>query len=210
MRLIRSLLVILCCFFSLSICAHPHSFIEMKTKILGTQTQINGFHMQWTFDAITTTYMYDGLDMSSKNKHKTLARLTQSILTNMKKSHYFIYVYHQDKLMALNQVQSARLQNNQNHQAILTFDVMLAHPLAVTTQDMRFMVYDPTYYVDIFWNKKSDVSLAKPLMPFYKIKLVEPHPSLEQMNYATSLDVETHPDNTLGELFTQQIVLIAN
>ena len=80
-------------FISSSVQSHPHSWIDLKTVIEGDKNQITGFKMSWTFDAITSSYMLDGEDLSEQNKAKALQEMAEGILENLVQTDYFTYFY---------------------------------------------------------------------------------------------------------------------
>lgn len=186
--------------------AHPHSFIKIKTRIEGNETQITGFNMVWTFDAMTTAYMYDGEDLSPKAKETSLKNLALSVIDNMKNTHYFTYFYHNHEPIRYKVVKTAEMEDKSG-EAILSFDIRLSKPLPVSKDTLELMIFDPSYYVDLYWDKNTDVSLSAELAKSCHYKIVEPHPTTEQMNYAMSLSLDADPDDTLGQLFTQKVEL---
>jgi len=76
-----------------SVQAHPHSWIDLKTTIIGTDTHITGFNMSWSFDAITSMYMLDGEALTDENRASTLKKLSSSVMKNINLEHYFTYFY---------------------------------------------------------------------------------------------------------------------
>ncbi len=93
----------LCCLFCISTLfpvmdakAHPHSWIDMKTEIVGDKSQVLGFNMSWTFDAMTSAYMLDGEDLSEKNIADTLALIASDIMRNLNEADYFTFFYDHD------------------------------------------------------------------------------------------------------------------
>ena len=45
---------------SFTTCAHPHSFISLKTELVTDGTQLSGLKMRWTMDEITSAdLLYD-------------------------------------------------------------------------------------------------------------------------------------------------------
>ncbi len=47
---LKVLLVCISLFAGASVQAHPHSWVDTKTVIQGSDSHISGFHMSWTFD----------------------------------------------------------------------------------------------------------------------------------------------------------------
>lgn len=192
--------------FSFLVSAHPHSFIQTKTEIQGDNNQITGFKMTWTFDAMTTAYMYDGVDLSTQAQKASLQELANSIIENMKNEHYFTYFYNKDMPIKYKVVKSAQM-IDKDGQAILTFGMTLSKPQPLTKDSLRLLIYDPSYYVDMYWENKTDLTLSKDLASRCSYRIIEPNPTTEQMNYAMSLSMDADPDNALGQLFTQEVRL---
>ncbi len=188
------------------ISAHPHSWIDLKTEVLGDDNAITGFSMDWTFDAMTTAYLFDGEDMSPAHRAKTLKDVGQSVINNMLSQHYFTYFYDKDTPIKYEEVKQARLTETKG-KATLSFTLLLAHPYTYNGHKLTLRIFDPTYYVDMSWRNKSDITLANNLGSRCNFKLVEPHPTSAQISYAMSLPADADPDNQLGQLFTQTLEL---
>ncbi|WP_456295885.1 DUF1007 family protein [Vibrio sp. AK197] len=184
--------------------AHPHSWISMTTQINGNEKQLTGFDMSWTFDAMTTAYLFDGEDMSKGQRQKTLNKLAQSTIDNMLQSHYFTYFYDADGTTPIRykKVTSAELSTSKG-KATLTFQLMLSKPYVFNGNTLTLKVFDPTYYVDMSWDDRQHLVLNQALKKHCSFKLIEPNPTPEQVSYAMSLPVDADPDNALGQLFTQ-------
>ncbi|MCA2014595.1 DUF1007 family protein [Vibrio tritonius] len=186
--------------------AHPHSWIDMTTQIQGTDKAITGFHMIWQFDPMTTAYLFDGEDMSPKHKQETLDKLAKSILNNMLSTHYFTYFYH-DKTPIKYKTGESPVLTTERGKATFTFDLPLAKPYPLTQDPLKLLIFDPTYYVDISWKNRSSIELSSALAKQCQFEIVEPHPTAKEVAYATDLPADADPDDTLGQLFTQSLVL---
>lgn len=189
-----------------SLQAHPHSWIEMKTHIEGENGMITGLSMEWSFDAMTSMYMLDGEDIAAESEEETFKKLASSVIDNMMYEHYFTYFYDGETPIKYAIAENAKFERDKA-KLVMTFDLPLSKPKAVKRDALRLLIFDPSYFVDMSWNSKSDVSLSPDLEGQCSLKLVEPNPTPEQMSYAMSLSVDADPDNTLGQLFTQSIEL---
>ena len=193
-------------FWAPSLQAHPHSWIEMKTHIEGESGMITGLSMEWSFDAMTSMYMLDGEDIAAESEEETFKKLASSVIDNMMYEHYFTYFYDGETPIKYAIAENAKFERDKA-KLVMTFDLPLSKPKAVKRDALRLLIFDPSYFVDMSWNSKSDVSLSPDLERQCSLKLVEPNPTPEQMSYAMSLSVDADPDNTLGQLFTQSIEL---
>ncbi len=57
---------------------------------------------------------------------------------------------------------------------------------------------------------KGDIILSPELAKTCSFKLIEPHPTPEQVTYAMSIPADADPDNKLGQVFTQTVQLFCN
>ncbi len=160
--------------------------------------------MEWKFDAMTSAYMLDGEDTSSKKEQETLHNVAVSVLKNMLYEHYFTYFYDGDTPIRYKIAQNAKLTRDRA-KLVLSFELPLSKPKQITKDTLRLLIFDPSYYVDMTWNSINDVVLSDDLARDCQIALIEPTPTLEQMTYAMSLPADADPDNALGQLFTQTV-----
>lgn len=191
---------------SLTAQAHPHSWIDLKTEIEGNETQITGFKMSWTFDAMTSAYMLDGEDLSAKNKIKSLQKVADSVMKNMSLEHYFTYFYDDETPIKYSRSNQSVLTQ---HKAKLTLDfyIPLSKPKNILGRTLKLLIFEPSYYVDMSWVKKSDIQLSTHLSKRCTLQLVDPKPTAEQVTYAMSLATDADPDNALGQLFSQKVMI---
>lgn len=184
--------------------AHPHSWVDMKTYVQGTTDTITGFKLSWTFDPMTTAYMFDGEDMSPAHKKATMQKVADSVMKNLLNSHYYTYFY--DKTTPIKYLVAGKGKLTQNGpKATLTFELPLAHPKKVTKDSIKLHIFEPTYYMDMTWDKSSDITLSPELAKTCTTKLIPANPTPEEVSYAMSLPADADPDNTLGQLFTQTV-----
>ncbi len=200
------LLGALCIIPSVSI-AHPHSWVDIHTEILGTKTHITGFKMHWTFDAMTSAYMLDGEDTSAENKVSTFETIADSVMENLLQEHYFTYFYQNEQPIKYKVSPGGSLSQDRM-KITLSFELPLATPQPLPEKPLKLRVFEPSYYVDLAWKANSDITLAEPLKEHCQVKVIKPNPTAEQMSYAMSLPADADPDNALGQLFTQTVTIV--
>lgn len=203
------LLAIIFMFSCANLSAHPHSWIEIKTEIKGDSTQISALKMQWKFDAMTSVYMLDGYDLSAQCFEQSMQEIATSVIENMASAHYFTYLYNLQKPVKYKIVTDAKLFKDKN-ELILEFEIILAKPLLIKNSAIKLLIFDPSYYVDLFWVKDSAISLSSQLASKCSFKLIEPQPTAKQVNQAMSLTIDADPDYTLGQIFTQKVQLMCD
>jgi len=189
--------------------AHPHSWIDVKTVIVGDESNITGFDMSWTFDTVTSAYMLDGKDFSKEtpeDKSKAFQKIAKSVMNNLTLQHYFTYFYDVDKPIKFTMSKNGKL-SQKKLKLTLTFFLPLSKPHSIKHRTLELMVFEPSYYVQMSWLKKQDITLSPTLEKQCHLDLVEPNPTSKQLAYAMSKPPDDIPDNELGELFSQRILI---
>jgi len=200
--LLFSLLSMLPSFLS----AHPHAWVDTNTYINSNETHITSLHMTWTFDAETSNYMLQGEDVSAENINKTLQLLADSVVGNMYNEHYFTYLYDGSTPIRYKAARYPELIQN-NEKLVLSFELPLSEPIAFKGKKFKLFIYDATYFVDMSWSNKKEIQLSEQINTQCTGQLVEPKVSDAQRAYTLSLASDIAPDNTIGQLFSQQFQL---
>ncbi|WLI75930.1 DUF1007 family protein [Kosakonia sp. H02] len=194
---------------SFYVMAHPHSFIRMKTQVLTDNGQFTGLKMRWKMDEITSAdLLYDAGD--AKPGDEIWKKLAAEVMANVLGQHYFTEVWHNgQKVKFLNRPSEYGLAREE-HQAVLTFVLPLAQAQPLKGQKYTFATFDPTYYVDMSYDKENDVMLPAALQSACKMSVHTPKPGEEVLNYAQSLDKSDAPeeDMELGKQFAQTVTLV--
>ena len=85
-------LYLLGCLLGQHVLAHPHAFIDMKTKVLVDKQQLVGFSMQWILDEPSSAaVLYDV--KQAKSDKKALQKLIDEVIGNVVNEHYFSYLF---------------------------------------------------------------------------------------------------------------------
>ncbi|MBD1575216.1 DUF1007 family protein [Vibrio sp. S11_S32] len=199
-------LLLLMFWVCLPVQAHPHSWISMKTKIVGSDGYITKLSMAWQMDPMTSAYALDGENVSPAKIKKNLDALAYEAVSNMYQQHYLTQMLVGNKSIDFVKTSKGHYRLD-GAKLTLMFDLTLQHPIPLSSSDIRLQVYEPTYYVDMEWQKASDVSLSEQLAKQCKTTLVQPHPTAKQISYAASIPIDVTGDPDLGNLFAQTIKL---
>ena len=194
---------------SFNLMAHPHSFIRIKTEVLSDNGHFTGLKMRWTMDEITSAdLLYDA--GAAKPGDEIWKKLAAEVMANVLAQHYFTEIWHNgQKVKFLNRPGEYGM-TREAHQAVLTFILPLAQPQPLKGQAYTFTTLDPTYYVDMSYEAKSDVALPAALQSICQTTLHTPQPGEEVLNYAQSLDKNDAPQEEmeLGKQFAQTVTLL--
>lgn len=207
-KILTALLVVL----SINVQAHPHAFIEMKTKLLVKDNQLLGFSVNWLLDeASSAEILYDlkAVEKDAQAKQK----LIDDIMANVVHEHYFSYLYDKNgnkvkySAKPLNYGVKAEISANNGHIANYYFDFMLSKPQSLTDNFYTLMIYDPTYYVSMYYDTSSAVDFSA--VPAHcQGEMIDPTVDEKTREYAQSLDKsQREADFSLGAQFAQKVLL---
>ena len=145
-------------FLSLSAAAHPHSFISLQTEAVAENGLLTGFKMRWTMDEITSAdLLYDA--GNAKPGSEIWKKLAAEVMANVLGQHYFSELWHNGQRVKFDNRPAGYGLERSGHQAVLTFTLPLAKPQPLAGQTFTFSTYDPTYYVDMYYDKDADFTL---------------------------------------------------
>lgn len=193
-------------FYTFNVSAHPHSWVDLQTTIVGDKSHITGFNMSWTFDAMTSFYMLEGQTLSTENKEKILQNIIPALMDNLVLEHYFTYFYKGDTPISYLSSLDGILTQHKT-QLKLDFHIPLAEPQKIGSTPLKLQVFESSYYVDMSWGGISNVKLSPELARHCSLQLLEPNPTPKEIGYAMSLPEDASPDIALGGIFSQSVIL---
>ncbi|MFP5597418.1 DUF1007 family protein [Kluyvera sp. 142486] len=193
---------------SLNVSAHPHSFITITNQLVVADGKLTGMKMRWVMDELTSAdLLYDA--GNAKPGDEVWKKLAAEVMANVLGQHYFTEFWHDGKKVKFENLPTAYGLARQGHQAVLTFTLPLATPQTLAGQTYTFSTFDPTYYVDMSYEKDGDVAFAPDFKGVCKVSVHTPHPNDEMLSYAQSLDKADAPpeDMDLGKQFAQKVTI---
>lgn len=188
--------------------AHPHSFIHLKTELVSENNQFVALKMRWTMDEITSAdLLYDA--GNAKPGDEIWKKLAAEVMANVLGQHYFTEVWRNGQKVKFKNRPTEYGMEREEHQAVLTFVLPLAQPQPLAGQTYIISTFDPTYYVDMSYDKDNDAKLAPGLSNQCRINVHTPTPNEQSLRFAQSLDKEDAPpeDMELGKQFAQKVTV---
>ncbi len=188
--------------------AHPHSFISLTTTLVIQGDTLSGLKMRWVMDEITSAdLLYDA--GRAKAGDEVWKKLAAEVMANVLAQHYFTEFWHNGQKVTFSATPQDYQLSREEHKAVLSFVLPLAKPQPLAGQSYRFSTFDPTYYVDMFYENDSDVTLPKALQQRCRVAVKTPEPGEEVLAFAQSLDKADAPpeDMNLGKQFAQEVTL---
>ena len=188
--------------------AHPHSCIHLKTELVSENNQFVALKMRWTMDEITSAdLLYDA--GNAKPGDEIWKKLAAEVMANVLGQHYFTEVWHNGQKVKFKNRPTEYGMEREEHQAVLTFVLPLAHPQPLAGQTYSISTFDPTYFVDMSYDQDRDAALAPGFSKQCRISVHTPTPNEQTLSFAQSLDKEDAPpeDMELGKQFAQTVTL---
>ncbi|MEQ8824990.1 MAG: DUF1007 family protein [Filomicrobium sp.] len=142
--------------------AHPHVWVDVKTKVDYKDGKIVGFKNSWTFDEGYSTMAIEGLDTNGDGKYdrKELAELAQVNIDGLKEFDYFTHPKLNDARLKIGTPKDYWLERK-NEILTLHFTLPLVEPVLAEAEGFTFQVYDPTFYISFEFIKKRPIVLSK-------------------------------------------------
>ncbi|ROR05708.1 ABC-type uncharacterized transport system substrate-binding protein [Erwinia sp. JUb26] len=189
--------------------SHPHSFIDMQTTLVHQGDNITGLKMHWVMDEITSAdLLYDAAD--AKPDSVVWKKLAAEVMANVLGQHYFTEFWHQKQPVKFENLPPEYHLSRQGHQAVLEFVLPLALPQPFKGQRFVFSTFDPTYFVDMYYDSEKSLKIPDELVNECKFELKTPKPDASMQAYALSLDKADAPaeEMDLGRQFAQTVTLV--
>jgi ABC-type uncharacterized transport system substrate-binding protein len=140
--------------------AHPHVWVAAREEILfNPQGEVTGVRHIWTFDEMYSAFAVQGLGKDGKPPtREELAPLAKTNVDSLADFQYFTAVKTGPKYHEFGEPTDYWLEADDKRIVTLRFTLPLKSPVSAR-KPLVFMVYDPTYFVDIELEKQDPVVL---------------------------------------------------
>lgn len=164
--------------------------------------------MHWVMDEITSAdLLYDAGEASPDSE--VWKKLAAEVMANVLGQHYFTEFWHQKQAVKFDNLPPEYRLSRQDNRAVLEFVLPLAHPQPLKGQRFVFSTFDPTYFVDMYYDSEKSLKIPAELAERCQFKLETPKPDASVQAYALSLDKADAPteEMDLGRQFAQKVTL---
>lgn len=188
--------------------SHPHSFIDMQATLVHKDNQLTGLKMHWVMDEITSAdLLYDAGE--AKPGSVVWKKLAAQVMANVLGQHYFSELWHEGKAVKFDNLPPEYSLSREGHKAVLDFILPLGEPRPLAGQRYTFSTFDPSYFVDMYYDSKKSLHIPPELAKQCQFSLHTPKPNASMQAYALSLDKADAPpeDMDLGQQFAQTVTL---
>lgn len=196
-------------FFSGSLQAHPHVWIDLRVSPqVNDQGEVTALRQAWRFDPFYSLVLIEELERGGPKDEleQRLDELALEVVRNLQKFEFFTRMRLEGKRQSFAQVVDYNLMQV-GRRIEFSFVLPLQEPVALKGQQLHYQVYDPSYYIEIL--HLPGRGLDKEALPeVCKMELQEPNPSSDLIEKALALDENEVPeDPMLGEHFAETVYL---
>jgi len=181
----------------------------MQTTLVHQGDKMTGLKMHWVMDEITSAdLLYDAT--GAKPDSEVWKKLAAQVMANVLGQHYFTEFWHQKQAVKFYNLPPEYHLSRQGNKAVLDFILPLAQPQTLKGQQFVFSTFDPTYFVDMYYDSEKSLNIPAELAQQCHFELHTPKPNASLQAYALSLDNADAPeeDRELGRQFAQTVTLI--
>ncbi|HGO5854807.1 TPA: DUF1007 family protein [Mannheimia haemolytica] len=213
MKLVKIVIMLFAALGAKQVIAHPHSFVDLKNKVIVDGSLLKSFQMEWMLDEVTSSELIYELN-NSKDKEKTQKDITAEMVQSALQNHYFSVLYDSKNqpIKFTTQPTETRFEVKQNR-VVFYITFHLSKPYDLKQNRAIFSTYEPSYYIAMEYNRENEVSISNASC---KATLKQPQVDTKLRLYASSLDktqspdMPTNEDYSLGAQFAQKVEIICD
>lgn len=192
--------------------AHPHIFVDAKAGFAFDEAgQVAGLRISWTYDAFTTLFLFDVLDLDKDGDGALDDKDYAAILkgeTEWQEGYVGDIYFEVNEVVQPHLVPVNAEALYEDERITVQFDLPLEAPVDVAGQDVVLRLYDPNYYyaysvIEIVEPKPVPENCDLALYPF------EPDALTSDLLVALgTLSREEQPQQEgIGRMFSDEVVL---
>ncbi|QGM80641.1 DUF1007 family protein [Otariodibacter oris] len=179
-------------FFTENLLAHPHTFIDMKNKVLVEDNKLRGFDMSWRLDEITSSqliYELKNAEDKQRAEQDIIGELSLYIMGNQ----FFSRLYNEkDKRIQFDELPISPSIKIEDSRITYDFELPLLNPVETKGHTFKLFTFEPTYYLSMSYLDHRDITIDPESQCTVSITESKVDESLRL--YASQLDQAATPD----------------
>jgi len=184
--------------FAAPAAAHPHVWVTVKSELVyAPDGSVTGVRHHWAFDEMFSAFATQGIQSAVQGQftREELAPLAQVNIESIKEYKYFTYATADGKKVPFGDPLPGYWLDYKGSVLALNFTLPFKHP--VKAKHLKVEVYDPTFFIDFEFTKKSPVELIGA-------------PSNCKLNVVLPRQFTAMQSQTLGEQFFNALTAAQN
>lgn len=190
-----------------SAAAHPHVWIDARTEVIfDGKARVSALHVTWRFDEFYSLFAIEGLDQDGDGQVDAaeLKPLAEVNITSLRDYSYFTYVTAAGSTVGFEPVTDYQ---SSYKDGILTLEFVLplARPVDPVAEQLRFVSYDPTFYIAVEPPLQNPVTLSGAPESCRAVEARSPESASLQLSEADFLDPAASQE--IGRLYATEFAI---
>ena len=187
--------------------AHPHMWIDLKSEIIiQDQTMVSAIYQEWLFDDFFSASLIEEASQNPKGPEVGIKAVVEEILDNLERHDYFTLINVNGKKISSNPIKSFEVDVRENR-VWLSFSLPISREVDIAEQALAYSIFDPTFYIEMLYFEGETVSFFGDVPSSCSTKIKQPNPSTEAVLLSRSPDLDKVPNQSIGELFAETVVV---
>ena len=187
--------------------AHPHMWIDLKSEIIiQDQTMVSAIYQEWLFDDFFSASLIEEASQNPKGHKVGMKAVVAEILDNLGPHDYFTLINVDGEKVSSNSIKSFEVDVRENR-VWISFSLPISRDVDITAQALSYSIFDPTFYIEMLHFEGETVSFVGDVPSSCSTKIKQPNPSTEAVLLSRSPDLDKVPDQSIGELFAETVVV---
>ena len=187
--------------------AHPHMWIDLKSEIIiQDQTLVSAIYQEWLFDDFFSASLIEEASQNPKGREVGIKAVVEEILDNLEPHDYFTLINVNGKKISSNPIKSFEVDVRENR-VWVSFSLPISKEVDITAQSLAYSVFDPTFYIEMLYFEGETVSFTGDVPTSCSTKIKQPNPSTEAVLLSRSPDLDKVPNQSIGRLFAETVVV---
>lgn len=184
--------------------AHPHAWIDLDITLLtDVEGRIHAIDQVWIIDPMYSRYLYeDAMEhFEGADAQEKLLNLGREIRENLEEYSWYTELFAGEQRVFGQAAPDAfmRMQDRNLH---FGFRLNLERPVDPRVETLRYAIFDPTYFIEIFHSSSQPPRLDAGAC---ELRIERPRPDPRIVARALALDFNQTGDADLGQYFAERV-----
>ena len=187
--------------------AHPHMWVDLNSQIvMGDDGMVTAINQEWLFDDFFSTALIEDAANHPQGIQTGLSAEVEIILDGLQAYNFFTLVTVNDETVPADRISRVGVEIR-GQRVWMSFTMQLTDPIDVKTQPFSYAIFDPTYYIEMFHLDDAVVSFAGIVPDGCSTTIRQPNPSSEAISLSQSTTLDENPNQTIGRLFAETVLV---
>lgn len=191
--------------------AHPHVWVTIESEVLiDGEGRITGIRHHWTFDEFFSSFAVQGMDANGDGAfdRAELSELAKVNINSLHEFDYFTYARIDGEDSALSDPLEDYFLEHEDGRLTLHFTLPFEDPVAAHEAEVRYAVYDPTFYIDFAYAEgEAPIRIAGQQASECRAELADPPETAETTALSEAFFQGLDADSDFGAQFARDVVI---